>query len=290
MSRWIRQALPRPLLSRLRSFSQRLERKRYGRRIQEFSNRDVRHRYGNLELTVHIADPQGELWYDHDWNANDLGELDLLARGQLRAGARVFDLGCHQGVVACMLAEHVGVEGEVIAVDPHPHNATLARKNAELNGCEGIHVVQGAVGEHRGRLRFNHRLNTTAMERDEGGYYAYEVDAWSVDDLAHEYGAPDVLFIDVEGFEVKALRGATETLSRKPDVFVEVHTGCGLEEAGGSVEEVVAFFAPNDYELFVASERERVYRPFDESTLPSDRFFLVGIANRDLGSAPHGVA
>jgi hypothetical protein len=42
---------------------------------------------------------------------------------------------------------------------------------------------------------------------------------------------PDILFIDVEGFEVHALKGATHTLQGRPDCFIEVHVGCGLRNS-----------------------------------------------------------
>ena len=46
-------------------------------------------------------------------------------------------------------------------------------------------------------------------------------------------GAPDVLFVDVEGYELHVLRGARLTLeTHRPDLFVEVHTDAGLERFG----------------------------------------------------------
>jgi len=45
---------------------------------------------------------------------------------------------------------------------------------------------------------------------------------------------PNVLFIDIEGYEIPALLGATETFCTTPDSFVEVHAGVGLERFRGT--------------------------------------------------------
>ena len=57
----------------------------------------------------------GAGWYDHDWP--ELPEIALLKQHGLRPGARVFDIGAHQGVVALMLSKTVGPEGFVLAVE-----------------------------------------------------------------------------------------------------------------------------------------------------------------------------
>ncbi|HEY5491738.1 MAG TPA: FkbM family methyltransferase [Gemmatimonadaceae bacterium] len=66
-------------------------------------------------------------------------------RGRLGPGARVFDLGAHQGVVALMLAGIVGPEGQVIAVEAVPHNARIATQNATANACRQLVVLHAAV-------------------------------------------------------------------------------------------------------------------------------------------------
>jgi hypothetical protein len=92
-----------------------------------------------------------------------------------------------------------------------------------------------------------------------------------------------VLFIDVEGFEIQALRGASRTLAGQPDCFVEVHVGFGLESAGGCVDEVLAFFPPSTYELWVHSEGDASMQPlaqFPAERLRS-RFFLLALKKPD---------
>ena len=57
---------------------------------------------------------------------------------------------------------------------------------------------------------------------------------------AFAYAGHDVVLVDVEGFECRVLAGAAATLAGEADWAVEVHVGCGLEAAGGSVERVLA--------------------------------------------------
>ncbi len=60
-----------------------------------------------------------EGWYDHDW-VDVMNEITLLRKSRLKVGARVFDIGAHQAVVALLLSRTVGPTGEVIAVEADP--------------------------------------------------------------------------------------------------------------------------------------------------------------------------
>jgi hypothetical protein len=65
----------------------------------------------------------------------------------------------------------------------------------------------------------------------------------------------------VEGFEVHALKGATHTLQGRPDCFIEVHVGCGLEKFGGSVQSLLSLLP--DYELLISvPDNKGDFQPF----------------------------
>ena len=219
--------------------------------LQSFPAREVRHTYGGQSLRVWLADPMAEDWYDKDWT--EPGEISILRDHQLKPNATVFDLGAHQCVVAMLLCRAVGPEGRVVALEANPHNAEVARRNRELNHMAQLTILQAAVAAKSGTLTFNQGLNGNVVAGS-GDWGRVEVEAISIDDLTQRYGEPDVLFIDVEGYECRALEGANRTLQSHPDCFVEVHVGPKIEEYGGSAEQVLAYFAPEHYDLYVGPE------------------------------------
>ena len=52
---------------------------------------------------------------------------------------------------------------------------------------------------------------------------------------------------------MRSADGALETFEKKPDWFVEVHRGAGLEEHGGSVGRVLSYFA-DSYRCYIAKQ------------------------------------
>jgi hypothetical protein len=119
---------------------------------------------------------------------------------------------------------------------------------------------------------------------DRFGYWAVQgVTAITLDELSVTYGFPEVLFIDVDGFECQVFRGGSLTLQHKPDCCVEVHVGAGLEKEGGSLQEVLSFFPQDQFELFVASEEEWEFVPISpDSPLFQARFFLVALSKNNF--------
>lgn len=236
--------------------------------------RVVHHDYCGFPLAVVIADREGALWYDHDCPA--IPEVEVLHDRTLTTGATVFDVGAHQGVLAAVLASIVGSTGRVIAVDPVAHNVKLARENATLNGLGNVLVVHAAAARRVGTVRFSGFLTVQVGSRGQ------EVAATTVDDLASIHGAPAAVVVDVEGYEVEVLGGSARTLQADvpPDWVVECHAGCGLEDSGGSVQQVIDAFPPDAYTLLAASARPGCeFRPIDRSApYPTERFLLAALA------------
>jgi FkbM family methyltransferase len=240
----------------------------------------VEHTYSGVPLELCIADSMGQDWYDIDWPVR--ADVEMLADHRLKPGATVFDLGAHQGVYALILARAVRPTGTVIAVEANSFNAGLVDVNRRLNDVDNIVVITAAVAERSGSIRFGRGGNGQVDDAGDWHADAVTVRAVTVDELAETHSPPDVLFLDVEGYECRVLRAAAATMRRRPDCFVEVHAGAGLETFGSSVDELLDFFPSTEYDLFVSNEDDRSPLPLTAETMAMTgaHCYLTAIARR----------
>jgi FkbM family methyltransferase len=226
-----------------------------------------------------LVDYDGESWFDKDYDDGAFAEIALLKQHKLVAGAKVFNAGANQCLQAMMMAREVEPGGVIYAVEPNSHNAQAGRRNCELNSIHNVRVVEAAVSSTPGQLWFNRGMNGhVASNRHEVG--ARQVNVVTIDGLSAEFGPPDVLYIDVEGFECEVLEGASRTLeAHAPDCFVEVHLQMGLERYGGSIATVLSYFPNSRYELYFGNGDDGLYRQVEsDSVLPQKRFYLVALS------------
>ena len=151
-----------------------------------------------------------------------LTALVEVARDLLRPGDRVLDLGAHLGGFA-LAAASMGCD--VIAVEASAELASCVRRSAEHNRLSNLVVVHAAVSDENGQLEFSAHGPWGHVATPRTGHPAKTVPARRVDDLFREHGWDTVHFVklDVEGSEIRALRGMQQWLDRPdaPPVFFE---------------------------------------------------------------------
>ncbi|HST57932.1 MAG TPA: FkbM family methyltransferase [Longimicrobium sp.] len=143
----------------------------------------------------------------------------------LQPGQTYVDVGANVGLLALRAASVVGASGTVVAVEAHPRTARFLRENVAMNGFGNVQVESCAVGEARGTVSFSdrHSDDQNAVDPAGGGL---EVPMVPLDELLPASRVPRVhlLKMDVEGFELHALRGATDLLSRVDRILIESST------------------------------------------------------------------
>lgn len=140
-------------------------------------------------------------------------------------GDSVVDGGGGWGETALFFADAVGPSGRVLCFEFVAENVALIERNLtenpDLSGR--IQLVRHPVWSHSGaRLHFNAAGPLTAVT-EAGG--TEQAESLSIDDLARRGGGPiDFIKLDVEGAEMRALRGAAQTLEQdRPRLAIAVY-------------------------------------------------------------------
>ena len=150
-------------------------------------------------------------------------ELDEIEVFEHRvAGASCFvDIGANMGIYTVFASRQLAPGGRIIAFEPHPRTLVKLRRNAELNGIEGLEIVAKAVGPQEGVAQLhvtsarNAGQNTLrALEKAEGDAVDVPVAPLLAELQARGVAQIDVLKIDVEGYESEALFPFFDTAPR----------------------------------------------------------------------------
>ncbi len=163
----------------------------------------------------------------------DRAERRLL-RSVLSTGSVVVDAGANIGIYSQFLSRCVGATGVVHAFEPSPEN--FKRLQFATRKLANVRLSQAAVGECSGRsklylsdkLNVDHRTYVTGDSRR-----ALPIDIIALDDYFKPGERVDLIKMDIQGYELHALRGASRVLADNPDLKLLVEFWpCGLKQAG----------------------------------------------------------
>ena len=187
-----------------------------------------------------IATPEHRFW----------SGLDL-------SGITVYDVGAFHGLLTLLFASRAK---SVVCFEPNTRNHSRLTENLKLNGIQNVEVRKVGVGS---------RVETRTMAGSPLIPGGASVDEKTVDELRRAgmgtvteeisivtldeelvrgvLPAPDFIKIDIEGWEIEALRGAANTLATyKPALFLEMH-GETMREKKRKVAEIVDFLDESGY-------------------------------------------
>lgn len=182
--------------------------------------------------------------------------LSTLGTGQV-----FVDVGANIGYFSVLAARTVGPSGHVTAIEPLVRNVRLLLANAALNGLDNIDVKPFAVAEREGfltlmsmgsiassrELRFDDLTTTNALE------FSY---ASTIDTIVGD-ACVDVLKIDIDGFDHKAMVGAKTCLERwRPQLFIEFSPDALARFSGIEPIAYLRFLAACGYRSFSVLRRD----------------------------------
>ncbi len=167
--------------------------------------------------------------------ADDLATIGALADGllpkqgtlkivekYLKAGATFVDVGANVGLFTLLAARIVGSTGRVIAIEPAPATANALRATVNANGLSSIvRVEEIAVGAEPGLGTLSVESNCAHSTLLPSDTATGRVVA-SIAPLDEILGGtvPDMVKIDVEGWEPKVIAGMEATLRANPNIML----------------------------------------------------------------------
>lgn len=175
----------------------------------------------------------------------------LEAFKQVAQQARVvYDIGGYIGLYSLTAAAYNPV-AEVYCFEAQSENFQAISRNARANDCDSIHVFQTLLGDREStRLPFTRAGQTGRVASGQVDERNCESCAsTTLDSLvaAEDLPGPDLVKIDVEGYEAHVLRGMEGILTQfKPTVLLEVHPHL-LQQHGESSDEVDRLMASQGY-------------------------------------------
>lgn len=171
----------------------------------------------------------------------DRAERKLL-RSILFAGAVVVDAGANIGVYSQFLSRCVGPAGVVHSFEPSPEN--FRRLQSATRKLANVRLCQAAVGECSGRskLYVSDQLNVDhrTYETEGNSRPAVQIDVIALDDYFKPGQRVDLIKMDIQGYELHALRGTNRVLADNPTakLFLEFWP-YGLDQAGANWLELI---------------------------------------------------
>ncbi len=188
--------------------------------------------------------------------ANEHGAELAAFRREAARGGLLFDIGANNGLFSVLFCR-LAATNRAIAFEPSEMFTDRVRRMAALNKISTqLCCVAQAVGDRAGlsEMQIDTRggfVQTAAFAgTEQHDWRAITLSMTTIDDQTVEMGPPQLIKIDVEGFEWEVLMGAGTTLDvARPTVCLELHLNY-LESRGRDPRAVLAILTSKNYTLF----------------------------------------
>ena len=156
-----------------------------------------------------------------DMSEGNYYEMSLLREWveHTKKASVIFDFGAYNGLYG-LLAAKANPNAKVYLFEIDPIAIKHIEENIRENALENIHLVPKAISSEDGEASFFVGATGGRLRKD-GGLIVKTV---SYKTLINEFGAPDLIKMDIEGGEASVIPSMKEHLGGKPKIFFELHS------------------------------------------------------------------
>jgi FkbM family methyltransferase len=183
-------------------------------------------------------------------------------------GKVVYDIGAFHGLLTIYFARLADC---VVAFEPNSGNRRRLDENIRINAYSNVIVRPYGLASKASKAQMTiDPLEPGTASLDTGIALGNDSEIVELRTLDDEQGLkpPDLIKIDVEGFELEVLKGAGRTLERKPDLFLEMH-GADPEDKARRVGAIVNHLWGIGYRDILHVETKLAITP-DNATVASE--------------------
>jgi FkbM family methyltransferase len=156
-------------------------------------------------------------------------EVTELFQEIVQPGCYILDIGANIGYFTLLAAARVGEAGKVFAVEPNIKNCELIQQSAKANNFANIEIYPVAAAEQpqifvldTAGSGSNGRIIDATPEAVPGNTPPRIIQAVKIDDMLSQIPRLDVVKMDIEGAEPRALLGMRDLIQRyRPLIITE---------------------------------------------------------------------
>lgn len=160
-----------------------------------------------------------KLYYYGSYEEGTLGIIDQV----LEQGDYFIDVGANIGLMSLVASKKIESTGRVIAFEPHPHTFNILKKNIWINHIHNIIPVNYGVGasvqEQDLYSNLQHNRGSASIVNKNKNETPLKIRIVRLDKYLKEENIPSknikMIKIDVEGFELEVIKGASSILQKK---------------------------------------------------------------------------
>jgi FkbM family methyltransferase len=160
-----------------------------------------------------------------------------------KQGDVLVDAGAYNGHVSILLSKLVGATGRVISFEPDPSNRVLCSENMKLNNINNIILIDKGLWTVDTVLEFNSNNSVASSvfyQAENATKIQIAVTSLDIFIQRQRLSACDYIKMNIEGSEIMALKGATETLKKyKPALTITTDHVVEGEQTTESVEQIL---------------------------------------------------